>query len=149
MSLPMVNCTPAIMSHFSDQVLLDAAENGEFESVCEMLLHPEYGHTVCERFHKECHNNPLVLAAKSGSLKLVKFLIEKLNFDKESVGTVLFSQEEDHIAEAPVLWTAATAGHLHLVKYLTSIGCDVNKPTHTSSTPIRGACYDGHLEVNI
>ena len=129
MSLPTVNCASAIMSQFSDQGLLDAAENGEFDNVRDILSHPDYGHTICETYYNERNNNPLVLAAKSGNLKLVKFLIEKLNFDKESVGTVLFSQEEDHISEAPVLWTAATAGHLHMVKYLTSIGCDVNKPT--------------------
>ncbi|KAI6651739.1 FEM-1 [Oopsacas minuta] len=135
------------MSQLSGEVMLIAAENGEFESVREIFTHPDYGHTLRDIFHKERKNNPLVLAAKSGNLKLVKLLIEKLNFDKESVGTVLFSQDEDQIAEAPVLWTAATSGHLHLVKYLISIGCDVNKPTQTSSTPIRGACYDGHLEV--
>ena len=26
-------------------------------------------------------------------------------------------------------------------------GVDINQPTATNSTPLRGACYDGHLEI--
>ena len=135
------------MSHCSNQVLLSAAENGEFENVRDILTNPDFGSKLQSMFQNDCEKNPLVLASKSGNLRLVKLLIENYGFDKESVGTVLFSEEEDPIVEAPVLWTAATAGHLSIVMYLMSIGCDVNKSTKTNSTPIRGACYDGHLEV--
>ena len=135
------------MFQYSNQVLLSAAENGEFENVRDILTNTDNGHKLQSMFHGNRENNPLVLASKSGNLSLVKLLIEEYNFDKESVGTVLFSEEEDPIIEAPVLWTAATAGHLSIVKYLMSIGCDVDKSTKTNSTPIRGACYDGHLEV--
>ena len=128
--------------------ILRGAEVGDYDWVSELLYSPQFD-GVREVITKERVNNPLVLAAKSGNLKLVRLMIEQFGFDKESVGTVLFSQDEDHILEAPALWTAATAGNLPIVKYLVSIGCCVNRPTKTGSTPIRGACYDGYLEVNL
>ena len=135
------------MFQCSDQVLLIAAENGEFEKVRNILTNPDFSNKQLSLSQQDRENNLLVLASKSGNLTLVKLLIEEYSFHKESVGTVLFSEEEDPIVEAPVLWTAATAGHLPIVKYLMSIGCDIDKSTKTNSTPIRGACYDGHLEV--
>lgn len=93
--------------------------------------------------------NPLVYAAKAGHLNLLKLMFNDYNFDKSSYGSILFADEEDVILEAPVLWTAATAGRLDVVKYLLKIGCNVNQATLTNSTPIRGACYDGYTDVSI
>lgn len=35
------------------------------------------------------------------------------------------------------------------MKLLVSQGIDINQPTNTNSTPLRGACYDGHLNIGI
>ena len=45
------------------------------------------------------------------------------------------------------LWVASAAGHLDMVVKLISLGANVNATTNTNSTPLRAACYDGHVEV--
>ncbi|KFO77594.1 Protein fem-1 A, partial [Cuculus canorus] len=45
-------------------------------------------------------------------------------------------------------WGApAAAGHLHVVRSLLERGACVNQTTVTNSTPLRAACFDGHLDV--
>lgn len=49
---------------------------------------------------------------------------------------------------APALWAAAAAGHLDIVRYLIEEGgAEINQCTRTNSTPLRGACYDGHYDI--
>ena len=45
------------------------------------------------------------------------------------------------------LWVASAAGHQEMVVKLIDLGANVNSTTSTNSTPLRAACYDGHLEV--
>ena len=49
---------------------------------------------------------------------------------------------------SPALWAAAAAGHFEVTKFLVEeAGANLNQTTHTNSTPLRGACYDGHLDI--
>jgi ankyrin repeat protein len=50
---------------------------------------------------------------------------------------------------APAIWAASAAGHVHVVEALLNAGVDVNQTTSSNSTALRGACYDGHLDVVI
>lgn len=46
------------------------------------------------------------------------------------------------------MWCAAAAGHLNVVRTLISKhNAYVNSTTKTKSTPLRAACYDGHLDI--
>jgi ankyrin repeat protein len=65
--------------------------------------------------------------------------------DPHATGTVAFDGEI--ITRVPPLWAAAAAGHLEVCKLLINHGVNVNQTTNTNSTPLRGACYDGHLEI--
>ncbi|KGL82796.1 Protein fem-1 A, partial [Tinamus guttatus] len=47
----------------------------------------------------------------------------------------------------PPLWAASAAGHLGVVRSLLDHGASVNQTTLTNSTPLRAACFDGHLEI--
>ena len=49
--------------------------------------------------------------------------------------------------EATPLWTAACFGHLTTVKLLVEHGSLIDKGTAIKSTPVRAACYEGHLEI--
>ncbi|CAJ0930094.1 unnamed protein product, partial [Mesorhabditis belari] len=87
----------------------------------------------------------LVVAAREGHLDVVKFLVN-LGADVLACGTVEFDGET--IFGAPPIWAAAAAGFLDVVRYLVEeAGADLNQTTRTNSTPLRGACYDGHLEI--
>ncbi|KAL3279533.1 hypothetical protein HHI36_017042 [Cryptolaemus montrouzieri] len=88
---------------------------------------------------------PLVIACRNGHYEVAEYLIEKCNADIEQPGSVMFDGET--IEGAPPLWCAAAAGHLDIVKLLTSHGAKVNSTTRTNSTPLRAACFDGHLEI--
>ncbi|KAL3982887.1 Ankyrin repeats (3 copies) family protein [Acanthocheilonema viteae] len=88
---------------------------------------------------------PLVIAARNGHFDVVKYLLEK-GADVSITGTVTFDGEI--IPGAPVLWAAAAAGHLDIVQYLVEeAGADINQTTHSNSSPLRGACYDGHYHI--
>ena len=60
-----------------------------------------------------------------------------MNFDGES------------IEAAPPIWCASAAGHLSCVKSLIGHGANVNSKTKTNSTPLRAACFDGHIGLSI
>lgn len=48
------------------------------------------------------------------------------------------------------MWAAAAAGHLEIVRYLVEeAGADINQTTQSNSSPLRGACYDGHYDIGI
>ncbi len=78
-------------------------------------------------------------------MNVVEYLIEKCTADLEQVGSVTFDGET--IDGAPPIWCAAAAGYLPIVKFLVKAGTEVNKTTFTNSTPLRAACFDGHLEI--
>ena len=61
------------------------------------------------------------------------------------VRLVVFDGET--IDGAPALWVAAAAGHLEIVAFLLGRGANVNATTKSNSTPLRAACYDGHLSI--
>lgn len=88
---------------------------------------------------------PLVIAARNGHIGILKYLVAEKGADVGVVGTVTFDGET--IDGAPALWAAAAAGHLEIVKALVQNGADVNQKTFTNSTPLRGACFDGHIEI--
>lgn len=93
----------------------------------------------------------LLYACRYGIVDEVKAIIErplshKTVVDLEYEGVVVFEGERD-VEGATPLWSAATAGHVEIVRCLLQAGVDVNHSTKSKSTPIRGACYDGHLEV--
>ena len=93
----------------------------------------------------------LLYACRYGIVDEVKAIIERPPSHKTVVnleyeGVVVFEGERD-VEGATPLWSAATAGHVEIVRFLVHAGVDVNHSTKSKSTPIRGACYDGHLDV--
>ncbi|MFH4974120.1 hypothetical protein AB6A40_000829 [Gnathostoma spinigerum] len=88
---------------------------------------------------------PIVVAARNGHVDVVRYLIKK-GADVSVTGTVTFDGET--VSGSPALWAAAAAGHYGVVECLVNEGCvDINQPTLSDSTPLRGACYDGHLRI--
>ncbi|KAM3725436.1 Sex-determining protein [Dirofilaria immitis] len=94
---------------------------------------------------RKCQTPPLVIAARNGHFDVVKYLLDK-GADISVTGTVSFDGEI--IPGAPVLWAAAAAGHLEIVRYLVEeAGANINQTTQSNSSPLRGACYDGHYDI--
>ncbi|VDM40479.1 unnamed protein product [Toxocara canis] len=88
---------------------------------------------------------PIVIAARNGHLGVVRYLLTK-GADVSVRGTVAFDGEV--IPGAPALWAAAAAGHLDVVRCLVEEGgADINQTTNSNSSPLRGACYDGHFRI--
>lgn len=48
---------------------------------------------------------------------------------------------------SPLIFLPAGSGHLNVVKTLVKAGADVNHATHTMSTPLRAACFEGRLDI--
>ncbi|CAI4222060.1 unnamed protein product [Auanema sp. JU1783] len=107
--------------------------------------------TRSRKWIDQCLNNtekknlPLVVAASEGNLDVVEFLI-RIGADPNVRGNV--SIEGETIESATPLWVAAAQGRENVVRFLVSeAGADINLATSTSSTPLRSACYDGHLSI--
>ncbi|XP_044514427.1 protein fem-1 homolog A isoform X2 [Gracilinanus agilis] len=88
---------------------------------------------------------PLLIAARYGHLDVVEYLVDRCGASVEAGGSVHFDGET--IEGAPPLWAASAAGHLGVVQSLLRRGASVNRTTRTNSTPLRAACFDGHLDV--
>ena len=95
----------------------------------------------------------LLYASRYGHLADVKAILAERAAEKGSRGVnieyesvVVFEGERD-VEGATPLWSAATAGHVEVVRSLLDAGAEVNHPTTSKSTPLRGACFDGHLDV--
>lgn len=93
----------------------------------------------------------LLYACRYGIVDEVKSILKRpkggntvVNLEYE--GVVVFEGERD-VEGATPLWSAATAGHIEIVRSLLRAGVDVNHSTKSKSTPLRGACYDGHIDV--
>ncbi|CAH1277158.1 FEM1B [Branchiostoma lanceolatum] len=88
---------------------------------------------------------PLVIAAKNGHCKVVRFILETYEISVDQTGVVKF---DGYIIEgASSLWCAAGRGHFEVVKDLISHRANVNHRTLTNSTPLRAACFDGRLDI--
>lgn len=88
---------------------------------------------------------PLLIACRNGHYDVVQYLIKRCHADVEQCGSVIFDGET--IENAPPLWCGAAAGFTNIVKLLIRYGANVNSTTKTNSTPLRAACFDGHLEI--
>lgn len=79
---------------------------------------------------------PLVKAANSGNLEVVKALVDK--------GVVL--NQKNKSGRTPI-WVAAEKGHLDVVRYLVDKGADPNEADNIGQTPIWVAAREGNLDV--
>ena len=92
---------------------------------------------------------PLVVAAQYGRKKVVQLFCEKYGdeIDVNQAATIVSLTTKKKVHCATALWAAGTGGHLDIVEYLIAHSADVNKPTLTQSTPLRGASFHGHIKV--
>ncbi|CAH1796087.1 unnamed protein product [Owenia fusiformis] len=123
----------------------NAAREGK---VCRLKMFLD--HKNEEEVKMLCHaktngGTPLIMGCRHGHIDVVEYLIDSCNVDIEQTGSVTFDGET--IEGAPPLWSAAAAGHKHIVEFLISKGAGVNNTTFTNSTPLRAACFDGHIEI--
>lgn len=63
----------------------------------------------------------------------------------ETQGTI--QCDDDQIEGASALWAAASFGYHDICKFLIEKGAWVHTRTVAGSTPLRCACFDGHLET--
>ncbi|KAF7236669.1 hypothetical protein EYD10_16617 [Varanus komodoensis] len=88
---------------------------------------------------------PLLIASRYGHWQVVEYLVDRCHARVDASGSVDFDGET--IEGAPPLWAASAAGHMSVVRSLMKRGACVNQTTRTNSTPLRAACFDGHLEI--
>uniref|UniRef100_A0A914CMB6 Uncharacterized protein n=1 Tax=Acrobeloides nanus TaxID=290746 RepID=A0A914CMB6_9BILA len=150
--------TPPNSTHIDEDKLIQS----RFK-VCEAINEKDLNKIIAildkqpKEFLKKCLNDPLqdprllfrdtrllVLAAKEGLDNIVKYLVSK-GADPNLTGSIIIGDET--IYEATPLWTAAYFGHLNTVKLLVEHGSLIDKGTDTKCTPVRAACYEGHLEI--
>ena len=84
------------------------------------------------------NESTLHIAASSGSLPIVKYLIINKNIDKDIVTEFGYTP----------LYQAVSKGHLHIVKYLIeNQKVDINKKDSRGRNVMHTACFYGHLPV--
>uniref|UniRef100_A0A8C1PE23 Uncharacterized protein n=1 Tax=Cyprinus carpio TaxID=7962 RepID=A0A8C1PE23_CYPCA len=125
--------------------VFNAARDGKLKLIQKLLSNksPEELEALAEE--KTQGGTPLLIASRYGHLEVVEYLLEHCKAGVELGGAVSFDGET--IEGAPPLWAASAAGHLPVVKTLLKHGASVNSTTLTNSTPLRAACFDGHLEI--
>lgn len=80
---------------------------------------------------------PLHFAVQSGSLDLVKFLVEdaKVNIEAKD------------IQERTSFYFACTEGDMNIIRYLQEKGVDINNKSKLGRSALSKACYLGLIEV--
>lgn len=93
--------------------------------------------------------SPFVVAAQYGHTAVVKMFLKKCAgmLDVDHTATIVSLNTQNVVRGASALWCASTGNYVEIVKMLIEAGGDVNKPTSTGSTPLRGAAFNGHCDV--
>ncbi|XP_037085586.1 ankyrin repeat domain-containing protein 17-like [Pollicipes pollicipes] len=113
-------------------------------TVACMGAHHQIAHILIQRGarveHRNGHDNtPLMLAAASGSVQIVRLLL------REAVD--INSRRSSRSNVTPLI-LAASHGHLDVVRYLLMKGCDVSaRVKGNKQTALTLACFKGHDEV--
>ena len=120
------------------------------EKLVKASPHP-VGPDTFRRDYRLCKPTPLILLAQNGRMRAVKyFLVDKIfrsTTDINQKGSVISKATSKHVHGATALWVASTGGHLELVRMLLNYGAQVDLPTGSNSTPLRGASFHGHIKV--
>lgn len=93
--------------------------------------------------------SPLVLAAQFGHLDVAKFFLDEYStiIDIDYGASVVSQNSGKRIHSASALLACTLGGHVEMVKLLVSRGANVNKTSHTGSTPLRTASFHGYIAI--
>ncbi len=116
--------------------LLKEVEEGNFREVKRLI---ESGVDVNERslYKNKREETALHVAVRSGSLEMVKYLVEH--------GAKV--TREDHRGHHSVLWTACFRGNDVIVDYLLEHGAIEDLSRQVEKSPLRAACLMGRTAV--
>jgi ankyrin repeat protein len=115
------------------KALIDAAKDGDIEMVKKVLRL-----NISTEIRDDRGWTPLHVAASSGRLEVVKFLVKEAGADVEAKGN----------GQMTPLLVAARYGPLKMVKFLVQeAGADVEAKDDFKKTPLHFAAGYGHLEI--
>ena len=95
------------------------------------------------------YSSPFVVAAQYGHTAVVKLFLHKFSsaLDVNHMATIVSLNTQNVVHGATALWCASTGNYMESVEMLTEAGAEVNKPTSTGSTPLRGVAFNRHCGV--
>ena len=98
---------------------------------------------------EESRQSPFVLAAQYGNLHIVQYFMNNYaDIVDVNFGATIVSQNSGmKIHQSTALLATTLGGYTKVIKFLVSRGADVNKCSHTGSTPLRTASYHGHIDI--
>lgn len=112
---------------------------------CELESLPrEIRREVVRKIRNGCA--PLFIVCKRGCVEIAEYLVTVCEADVEQRGLYEVPEDRSFHFVTP-LWCAAVSGKLPVVKYLIRIGCDINAPSDSGSTPVRSACFMTHMDI--
>ena len=92
----------------------------------------------------------LAIACLKGYIELIDMLLTRFTPDLEVLNDITLGDEHINqpiFSNVSVLWIAASINNFAIVKLLVEHGANVNHRTKTHSTPLRGACFNGNLDM--
>ena len=117
----------------SDELLLSAAESDDLDTVKEQLIRGADIESRCIG----CGGTPLAHAAKTGSIEIVKILLN----NNANVNP------KDKDGDTP-LHSSSMNGHLEITKLLVNRGADINtKNERLGATCLHAASFSGHEDI--
>ena len=126
------------------EIVLNAASEGRLEDLKDLVDQLPQSEVSSYLVHVGLKVNgskfqvltPLLVSCWNGKQKVVEYILDKCPASVEQTGSFI---EGEKIERATLLWFAAVAGHLDIVKMLVKRGAKVNSETKTKSTRLQAA----------
>ena len=95
------------------------------------------------------YSSPFVVATQYGHTAVVKLFLHKFSsaLDVNHTATIISLNTQNVVHKATALWCTSTGNYVEIVEMLIEAGAEVNKPTSTGSTPLRGVAFNRHCGV--
>ena len=124
--------------------IFKACKEGKLTSV-QWLIEKEYEDKSkrVEKFNQEFYEDdtPIHIASQNGHLQIVQYLIEEQNVDKDIKGNA------DWTPLHYVCWKNKGNSQFPIVKYLISIGANIEAKDGIGKRPLHCACEKGDLPI--
>jgi Fem-1 family protein b len=136
-----------------DTLLLSIVHKGDVTALKTQLLTVSNPDVYLNRIYNEPNEQKctlLMIACLNEYEDMVYMLLDCFKPDLEVLNAIRIN-DDDKMSElyldVTILWVAAVMNYSLIVNRLVLHGANINHKTSTNSTPLRGACFNGNVEM--